>query len=347
LATIYEGHKYLYLDIDILTLAIIESFRFYYPNLNEQNINRYIDDYIFIVMLMGNDFMPKCYWFSIQNGGYEKVISAYFQVHNHTEAFMVDTKAMQINTEMLADILFLVKNQEQDAVVALFEKRRRMKIRVNEDMTERERQQLITDCYPLQHLYVENEIEPKKQGWRSRYYKICLNMNHTPSNIEMVSQAYLKTLVWNFMYYFDGCISWDWYYPFAYSPTIDDIYNELIKHKNINCTSSNKIFHFKPSIPLEQQTLLLCVLPFASKGLMTRDVALKIIDNKSPMKIYFPKSYGLNVAFHMKYYECTPIIANIEIEKVKKFMNDCKMSDDEISRNIRGTLFYYPLTSNS
>ena len=65
-------------------------------------------------------------------------------------------------------------------------------------------------------------------------------------NVEMITQAYLKTLVWNFHYYFGssgggsgsasgagGCISWDWAYTFPYAPCWHDIYNELVKHKNI------------------------------------------------------------------------------------------------------------------
>jgi hypothetical protein len=72
---------------------------------------------------------------------------------------------------------------------------------------------------------------------------------------------------------------------------------------------------------------------------MVRDASYKIVDIKSPMKIYFPKKYGLNVAFHSKYYECTPIMPNIDIEKAKKFMKECKFTEDEHIRNMRCDLF--------
>ena len=55
-------------------------------------------------------------------------------------------------------------------------------------------------------------------------------MENSPDNISMICQSYLKTLVFNFLYYFDECPSWDWYYPYSYSPTFNDVYDELVKH---------------------------------------------------------------------------------------------------------------------
>jgi 5'-3' exoribonuclease 1 len=338
-AVIHSGKPYLFMDMNILQDAIIDHFGVYCGNVDTTKIDQYIDDYVFLGMILGNDFMPKQYWFSIHEGGNDKLLSAYFQIHNHTEKFLVNRQSMQINTEMLCDLWFIIKEQEKEAIGNLFEKRKKLRIRVKEDMSERERQQLLTDMYPLQHLYVEQEIQPYKVGWSERYYKICFNMDSNEKNIEMITQTYLKTLVWNFLYYFDECPSWDWYYPYAYSPTFSDIYNELIKHKNINITSTGKIFQFGKTAPVEQQTLLFMVLPFASRKLMVCDAARQLETEKSPMNIYFPKKYGLNVAFHRYYYECSPIIYKMDLMKVKKFLKECKMTEDEKKRNMVGELF--------
>ena len=164
-------------------------------------------------------------------------------------------------------------------------------------------------------------------------------MDDTNENLEMITQTYLKTLVWNFLYYFDECPSWDWYYPYAYSPTFTDIYNELVKHKNINITTTSKVFHFGKTSPVNQQTLLFMVLPFASRNLMINDAKLQLESEKSIMNMYFPKRYGLNLAFHRYYYECTPIIYKMDLNNVKKFIKDCKMTEDEKKRNSVGELF--------
>tara|TARA_Y100000389_G_scaffold171666_1_gene179489 strand:- start:881 stop:2635 length:1755 start_codon:yes stop_codon:yes gene_type:complete len=339
LAVIHSGRPYLFMDITILQYAIVENFNKYCGIVEPTKINQYIDDYVFLGMILGNDFMPKQHWFSIYEGGFEKLLSAYFQIHNHTEQFLVNIVSMQINTEMLCDLLFIMKEQEKEAVDNLFEKRKKLRIRVKDDMTERQRQQLLTDMFPLQHLYIEKAIEPYKSGWQSRYYKTCFNMDDTNENLEMITQTYLKTLVWNFLYYFDECPSWDWYYPYAYSPTFTDIYNELVKHKNINITTTSKVFHFGKTSPVNQQTLLFMVLPFASRNLMINDAKLQLESEKSIMNMYFPKRYGLNIPFHRYYYECTPIIYKMDLNNVKKFIKDCKMTEDEKKRNSVGELF--------
>jgi len=337
------GKKYLFMDVSELAKAIITNFKDTYGcskiEGNEMR-NRYIDDYIFLGMLLGNDFMPKTHWFSIGEGGYERLLSAYWQIHNHTEKFLVDVKfGMLINTEMLCDLMYIVKEQEQEAVLSLFAKRRKAKIWVKDDMNEKERQQMLIDFYPLQHLYVEQAIEPHRNGWRDRYYKICLHMENRAENRRMICQSYLKTLVWNFHYYFDECISWDWVYNFDYSPTWQDIYDELLLHKNINVSGNDKLFYFSKSAPIDSQTLLFMVLPWQSRQFMAQDIARKLGNDQCPMRIYFPKKYSLNVAFHRYYHECTPIIYKMEIGKVKKFIKDCKLTEDELRRTLVGKLF--------
>lgn len=349
-AMIHEGRRYLYMDICELEAALLQNFQETYGcarmDTPEQK-RRYIDDYVFLGMLLGNDFMPKTHWFSIAEGGYERLLSAYWQIHNHTEEWLVDRGAMVINTEMLCDMLYLVKGGEQEAVESLFVKRRRAKVRVREDMTERERQQLITDFYPLQYLHIEKEIDPWRVGWRSRYYKICFNMDARVENIEMITQSYLKTLVWNFHYYFGECISCDWAYSFPYAPTWHDIYDELVKHKNINITGSNKLFKFAggaststdSKAAVDSQTLLFMVLPWASRRFMAADIVKRLERDDCNMRVYFPSKYGLNVAFHRYYHECTPIIYKMDLVKAMKFVKGCKMTEDEIKRNLIGSVF--------
>jgi 5'-3' exonuclease len=337
-ASVHNGRTYLYMDIDSLQVAIVDHFKTYTGDIPIEKYDRLIDDYIFLCMILGNDFMPKIHWFSLKEGGYDKLLSAYFQIHNHTEHYLVDTHSMTINTEMLSDIWFIIKTQEHSMVCELFEKRKKQRIYTNNEMTEREKQQAFTDFYPLQHLYVEKDINPYKDGWQNRYYKTCINMMRTTENTANIANIYLKTLVWNFLYYFDDCPSWDWYYPYAYAPLMSDIYDELSKYKNIN-PMSNKVFTFNKSEPIDAQTLLLMVLPLASKKYMAIDIQRKLDDEKCPMRIYFPKKYGINVAFHRYYHECTPIIYKMELLKVKAFMKTCSLNDAEKNRNEQGELY--------
>uniref|UniRef100_A0A6C0HNJ7 Xrn1 N-terminal domain-containing protein n=1 Tax=viral metagenome TaxID=1070528 RepID=A0A6C0HNJ7_9ZZZZ len=337
-SSIYEGRKYLYLDLNVLKIALIDNFAQYGGPIEARKHKALIDDYVFLSMLFGNDFMPKIHWMSLSNGGYEKWLSAYWQIHNHTEEYLVNLAAMTINTEMLGDIMFLIKEQEHVNVLDLFAKRKKLKIRISNEMSEREKQQTFADFFPLQHLNVEQTIQPEKPGWQDRYYSVCFNIVPTIINKSQIANCYLRTLVWNFLYYFDEIPSWDWYYPYAYAPTMSDIYDEIIKVKNIN-PGGNKDFAFTIGEPVSAQTLLLMVLPWASKGLMARDISVKLESDQCPMKIYFPHKYGLNVAFNRYYHECVPNIYKMDLKKVHTFIKTIKFTEDELARNETGQVF--------
>ena len=88
LASTFEGKKFLFMDIDELSNVLFKSFKKYSPTIDTIHIllkDRFIDDYVFLCMLLGNDFMPKNHWYSIYENGVEKILSSYFQIYNHRE----------------------------------------------------------------------------------------------------------------------------------------------------------------------------------------------------------------------------------------------------------------------
>ena len=68
--------------------------------------------------------------------------------------------------------------------------------------------------------------------------------------IYKLKKAYIEGICWVYSYYYNGCVSWEWYYPFHYSPfasDLSDISNLEIKFEL-----------GRPFKPIEQ---LLAVLP--------------------------------------------------------------------------------------
>ena len=103
-----------------------------------------------------------------------------------------------------------------------------------------------------------------------------------------------------------------------------------------------KLFKFgNRETPIDTQTLLLMVLPWASRKYMAKDIIKKLNNETCQIRIYFPKKYPLDVAFHRYYHECTPIIYKMDIGKIKKFTQECKYNEDELKRNISGNLFIH------
>ena len=55
------------------------------------------------------------------------------------------------------------------------------------------------------------------QDLKGRYYydKFGITPFDKQQHIAL-RKAYIEGLVWNLKYYYEGCVSWDWYYPYHY-----------------------------------------------------------------------------------------------------------------------------------
>jgi 5'-3' exoribonuclease 2 len=310
--------------------------------LTREDIRRFIDDYIVLMMLLGNDFMPKCYWMSIKAGGHAQLLRAYMTVINGVLAgedkWLYDRLGGGFNMPVLQAIFRILAEKEDELARTFFDDRAtRAKIRISEQATERERQIQLMEFMPLQYLNIEAEIRAGMPGWRERYYRVCMRVNPgNPANITNICEAYWRTLCWNAGYYLNDCPSWDWFYPYDYAPTMADMCAYLG-----NLKKSTTGVSFGQSAPITPQTLLLMVLPEKSSGLMARAVEQGIKSNPVLMGLYFPRSYELNIACHTRYHECSPQIPRINLRLCQNFIKKCKLSPSEEARNTVGGIKYY------
>lgn len=65
-----------------------------------------------------------------------------------------------------------------------------------------------------------------------------------------IRQSYIEGLAWVFAYYFRGCQSWYWYYPYHYAPFASDL---------IGCDKVK--IEFEPGEPAKPFEQLLAVFP--------------------------------------------------------------------------------------
>ena len=69
-------------------------------------------------------------------------------------------------------------------------------------------------------------LSGSSQDLKGRYYYD--KFGFTPFDAEKhlaLRKAYIEGLVWNLEYYYKGCVSWEWYYPYHYGPMISDLVN--------------------------------------------------------------------------------------------------------------------------
>ena len=349
-AFIHKGYPYLYLDIAFLKQALMEdcSEMISQPlvSLSNNVINRIIDDYICLMMILGNDFMPKIKWMSIKQDGHHILLETYFQLFNGNDEldrekerqFLYNRTTGKINRILLSDIFRIIATRENNLARKFFKGRAKPRVYLPKELTEYERQIKKMEFTPLRFTKVEKEITPidEKGKWRNNYYKVCHNINpELPSfneNKKRIVEAYLQTFLWNIKYYLHGYMSCDWdhYYPYEYSPTITDI-AEYLEANNINQSIKLSSSAPKPLKPLE---LLTVVLPIRNRELMPVELSKKMF--QYGRGIFFPEKYELNMCLHTRYYECTPVIPPVNINLIRHLSSGCKLNLREQGLNSDG-----------
>jgi 5'-3' exoribonuclease 2 len=88
-------------------------------------------------------------------------------------------------------------------------------------------------------------------------------------------------LCWVMKYYYDGCPSWKFYYPFHYAPFASDLRN--IERFQKDCRS------FELHIPFNPVEQLMAVLPPDSAKAIPKAARWLMSDEESPIIDFYPR----------------------------------------------------------
>lgn len=130
-----------------------------------------------------------------------------------------------------------------------------------------------------------DEVRLWEDGFKDRYYESKFDV--MPDNVQFrysVALQYVKGLCWVLQYYYQGCASWEWYFPYHYAPFASDFTN--IKGL------SKKFSKGTPFKPLEQ---LMGVFPAASRQHVPLPFAKLMLDPKSPIIDFYPDDFNIDL----------------------------------------------------
>ena len=124
-----------------------------------------------------------------------------------------------------------------------------------------------------------------EEGYADRYYENKFHVD--PQDIafrNQVARSYVEGLAWVLLYYFQGCPSWTWYYPYHYAPFAAD-FVELDK-MSLNFDKG------KPFKPFEQ---LMGVLPAASNHAIPEPFHPLMSDEDSEIIDFYPEDFPIDL----------------------------------------------------
>jgi 5'-3' exoribonuclease 2 len=167
-----------------------------------------------------------------------------------------------------------------------------------------------------------------EEGYADRYYEQKFHVS--PTDIEFrhkVARAYVEGLCWVLLYYFQGCPSWTWYYPYHYAPFAAD-FVDLDK-------LSVKFDKGKPFRPYEQ---LMGVLPASSNHAIPPAFHPLMTDEESDIVDFYPEEFELDANGKKQTWKAVVLLPFIDEKRLLGAMATKYplLTEEEHARNAHG-----------
>ena len=269
----FDKETFLYLDIEELKKQLFKN-----PT------KEYIEDYIMMMSLLGNDFLPHSISLTIKDGGYVILYNLLRKFHIQNKFLVKDGK---VNWNILKGFIGEFYQSEESFIEQMCKKKKHSF--AYKGKTEYE--QKMSSVYTLPtKWYVESEIYDGNiiQGWQETYYSKWLH-----NDKDKILFEYCKGLQWILDYYNGNEIEFDWYYPYMYTPLWCDLYNYI--------DSANEEIKYTINKPIEPEEQLALVLPVSSYHLITNQ-KYKSFPTRYPH--LFPIKFGVHSLGKKFIYEC-------------------------------------------
>jgi 5'-3' exonuclease len=284
----------------IETVSPIQEYSF--MNISELKAKLFISgysmvlNYVALMSLMGNDFLPHSLTHKLADDGHELVLR---ELRSMTPRWQLVNEG-ELQVSVLKDIVLRWASEEDMRMMQMIQKKRKPGRPVDDPM----------ESLPLEW-NIEAELMSGRDlhvGWRKAYYRWM----HPSVDIQHVCQEYIYGCQWILDYYRGkSSINVNWMFPYWIPPLWSDLsrYSGTIEvHTDTNA----------PPTPEEQLTM---VLPLSSWGLI-RDVKLKKAPILSPQ--LWPCSFTFFSAGRKWLWECEARIPVVTAGRLRELLMKVK-----------------------
>jgi 5'-3' exoribonuclease 1 len=285
------------------------------------DLDRVIDDFVFMCMMVGNDFLPRLPHLEINTGAISLMMSNYIDCLTEWGGYISNKE--KIHPQRFEEFVYNLAAYEEK----YFERRGYEEVEPGWKLsaeTEEEADDFYGTFYSgnptpaaAQAANRKGSAEPKAEdrpmapsgnrafrrkhpdnlsrSYRDFYYGTKLgwktqDRSRTLYQRRALAREYMEGLHWCLNYYHRGCPSWDWFFPFFYSPLATDLVNleEFYGEPDEEgfCT-----WEFDSGAPFPSLAQLLSVLPPQSSGLLPKPFAELMLHPSSPLITYYPPDF--------------------------------------------------------
>jgi 5'-3' exonuclease len=274
-----------------------------------------IYDFIILCFLVGNDFLPTIPSMTIIDGGIDIMMDIYKglgQKNGHLTRMVRGSQKIALKISAVHDFFKSLGDKE----IEMIEKKYTGRIR------------FFPDPLILKNLSEEGRLD--MTTFKDDYY----TKNFTDPDLKKIVHTYLDGICWVLNYYLYGIPDWLWYYPYQYAPFLSDFLPFLGSYKNPQ---------FDKNQPVPPFLQLMMVLPSSSSDLVPDQLSVLMNDHDSPLRSYYPKDFGVDMAGKKHDWEGIVLLPNITLNDfLESYRQTVRLVPPSLlKRNIRGTNFIY------
>lgn len=182
--------------------------------------------------------------------------------------------------------------------------------------------------------HINDEVRLWEDGFKDRYYESKFDVGQENLDFRYsVALQYVRGLCWVLKYYYQGCASWDWYFPYHYAPFASDFVN-------ISGLSTAFPKGSKPFNPLEQ---LMGVFPAASSSHVPKPWATLMHDPQSEIIDFYPEDFKIDLNGKKYAWQGVALLPFVDENRLFKALKPFygMLTEQEIKRNKRGDCKLY------
>ena len=172
------------------------------------------------------------------------------------------------------------------------------------------------------------------QDLKGRYYYD--KFEFTPFDADKhlaLRKAYMEGLVWNLKYYYEGCVSWEYFYPYHYGPMLSDLVN-------LNEVLEEITFENKLGSPLNPFDQLMGCMPPSQAHHLPEPYRCLMADPDSPIIDFYPQSFVVDMNGKRWPWEAVtllPFIDSRRLVEATSSIDTTQLTEEERERNATGT----------
>ncbi len=274
---------------------------------------QFLLDFVGVMNLLGNDFLPHGMGLKIHDEGIEHVLGELKRLDMDP---LIQEK--NYNPTVLAKLFQELGAAEERWIVRGV--RRKLDARLGATQSKDAEQQAMArmNDRPLEWAVERSMVEQKhvegkekplwflRSDWRSIYYSEGL----WSADIKTVVDMYCQTLTWTLHYYLGEPIDMSWYYPWFLPPLLSDVSTHM--------TSSSLQLPKNTGMVLKPLEQLAMVLPLTSFHLLPREY------HQMPIKhpYAWPSSWSLFSFGRRFLWECEPLIPLIQPAQMRAWVEE-------------------------